>query len=201
MNTKEKHSVNKIMETARTLFLRFGLRKVSVEEICREAGVSKMSFYRNFKDKDEIAAKVLVKYFTERMETFELILKENILFEERLKKIVSIKMEGFRNAGDEIIKDILSDRESEAGKALGNLIEEQTSRTRKIFEDLQKKGDIRKDIRVELIIHLVEGIWKSFSDEKLLELYPDKSQLYQEFFKAVYYGLLPEQQTKIRRRL
>ena len=201
MNRKEKHSVNKIMETARTLFLKFGLRKVSVEEICREAGVSKMSFYRNFKDKDEIAAKVLVKYFTERMETFELILKENILFEERLKKIVSIKMEGFSNAGDEIIKDILLDRESEAGKALGNLIEEQTSRTRKIFEDLQKKGDIRKDIRVELIIHLVEGIWKSFSDEKLLELYPDKSQLYQELFKAVYYGLLPEQQTKIRRRL
>ena len=77
----EKPSVQKLLRTAKSLFFRFGIRKVSVVEICMEAGVSKMTFYRHFKNRDDIAIQVLGNYFTKRMETFELIFRENIQFE------------------------------------------------------------------------------------------------------------------------
>jgi AcrR family transcriptional regulator len=36
----------RIASTAEKLFMKFGIRRVSVEEICREASVSKMTFYK-----------------------------------------------------------------------------------------------------------------------------------------------------------
>ena len=44
-----------ILNTARQLFWKHGIRRVSVEEVCREAGVSKMTFYRSFPNKIELA--------------------------------------------------------------------------------------------------------------------------------------------------
>ena len=196
MAQDEKPAVARLMGAAKALFFRFGIRKVSVEEICREAGLSKMTFYRHFKDKDEIAIRVLKRYFGERMEIAEMILQEEAPFVDKLRRIAALKMQGLKDADDEMIREVMSDRESKPGKALGELLEGQARRTKQIFIDLQKKGDLRKDVRVELILSLIEGLWKSLSDEHLVGLYQDKSRLYEELFEAVYFGILPQKGTR-----
>jgi len=196
MAQDEKPAVARLMGAAKALFFRFGIRKVSVEEICREAGLSKMTFYRYFKDKDEIAIRVLKRYFGERMEIVEMILQEEAPFVDKLRRIAALKMQGLKDADDEMIREVMSDRESKPGKALGELLEGQARRTKQIFIDLQKKGDLRKDVRVELILSLIEGLWKSLSDEHLVGLYQDKSRLYEELFEAVYFGILPQKGTR-----
>lgn len=47
-----------IVEAARKLFTQYGYKKVSMDEIAKEAGVTKKTVYAYFKDKDE-----LFKYF------------------------------------------------------------------------------------------------------------------------------------------
>ena len=47
-----------IIESARELFTRYGYKKVSMNEIAEEAGVTKKTVYSYFKDKDE-----LLRYF------------------------------------------------------------------------------------------------------------------------------------------
>ncbi|WP_295685528.1 TetR/AcrR family transcriptional regulator [uncultured Nevskia sp.] len=50
---------DRILDTARGLFYRYGLRAVGVEAIASEAGTNKMSFYRCFPSKDELIAEYL----------------------------------------------------------------------------------------------------------------------------------------------
>jgi AcrR family transcriptional regulator len=50
---------DRIMETASSLFYRYGIRAVSVDTIASEAGTNKMSFYRKFVSKDELVAEYL----------------------------------------------------------------------------------------------------------------------------------------------
>lgn len=50
---------DRILQTARALFYRNGLRAVGVEAIACEAGTNKMSFYRCFPSKDELIAEYL----------------------------------------------------------------------------------------------------------------------------------------------
>ncbi len=55
-------AAEKIMQVARDLFYRQGIRAIGVDEIVRTAGVTKPSLYRSFASKDELAACYLRQY-------------------------------------------------------------------------------------------------------------------------------------------
>jgi AcrR family transcriptional regulator len=55
-------AADKILDVARDLFYREGIRAIGVDEIVRRAGVTKPSLYRNFPSKDELAASYLRHY-------------------------------------------------------------------------------------------------------------------------------------------
>lgn len=50
---------DRIFETAKDLFYRYGIRAVGVESIASEADATKMSLYRNFSSKDELVAECM----------------------------------------------------------------------------------------------------------------------------------------------
>ena len=52
--TKRSRKETQIVETAEDLFTNHGIRRVTVEEIWRRAGVSKMTFYKYFANKIEL---------------------------------------------------------------------------------------------------------------------------------------------------
>lgn len=61
-----------IVEAARKLFTKYGYKKVSMDEIAKEAGVTKKTVYAYFKDKDE-----LFKYFIfEEVDVMKKLVKE-----------------------------------------------------------------------------------------------------------------------------
>ncbi len=50
---------DRILDAACDLFYRHGIRAVGVDAIASEAGTNKMSFYRSFPSKDDLAAEYL----------------------------------------------------------------------------------------------------------------------------------------------
>ena len=65
-------SKDKIVEAARKLFYKYGFKKVSMDEIANEAGVTKRTIYMYFKSKED-----LLKYFIqEEIENMKEIVEE-----------------------------------------------------------------------------------------------------------------------------
>lgn len=60
--TRPPRAADRIMAVARKLFYREGIRAIGVDEIVRQAGVTKPSLYRSFASKDELAATYLRDY-------------------------------------------------------------------------------------------------------------------------------------------
>ena len=63
--------VNNIIKTAGELFFRLGIRSVSIDDICRELGMSKKTFYVYFASKDELIEQMLqanLNYIDGKME-------------------------------------------------------------------------------------------------------------------------------------
>lgn len=58
----EPRAAEKILNVARDLFYRQGIRAIGVDEIVKTAGVTKPSLYRSFPSKDELAASYLRYY-------------------------------------------------------------------------------------------------------------------------------------------
>jgi AcrR family transcriptional regulator len=60
MNTEASESRNKkLYDAAEPLFVRFGFRKTTVEDICKEAGISKRTFYDSFNDKSDFFSRMV----------------------------------------------------------------------------------------------------------------------------------------------
>lgn len=49
----------KIMDVAGKLFFKFGIRSVSIDDICKELGMSKKTFYASFPTKDDLVGSLL----------------------------------------------------------------------------------------------------------------------------------------------
>lgn len=61
METKDTLTKNYIFEGFYNLLKKNNCEDISVSDICKKAGVSRMSFYRNFKSKDDLINKSLEK--------------------------------------------------------------------------------------------------------------------------------------------
>jgi len=51
----------KILKTASDLFLKYGLRSVTIDDICNELHISKKTFYAHFKQKEELVESLLAQ--------------------------------------------------------------------------------------------------------------------------------------------
>ncbi|MBV6640116.1 MAG: TetR/AcrR family transcriptional regulator [Cyclobacteriaceae bacterium] len=57
----------KILEGAETLFMRYGVRSVSMDDVAREVSVSKKTIYQHFNHKDDLVTEAARNYLTGEM--------------------------------------------------------------------------------------------------------------------------------------
>ncbi len=190
MDKPSSPKFRELVQTARDLFFRHGIKRVTVEEICQKAGVSRMMFYRYFRNKDAIAMYILEQIFSDAWSKFDEILAEDIPFEEKIRRIAAVKMEMADEYSREFLNELLADEDSECGKFLMKQRKESYEFTRKIYTDAQERGDIRKDIKIDFIMFVMEYLAGIIKDERVQSMYPDMSQLVHEMFALLFYGML-----------
>jgi AcrR family transcriptional regulator len=180
-----------IIKTSHDLFWKFGIRRVTIEEICREASVSKMTFYRFFSNKSEVAKAVIKDLFDEMEKDYRNLMKQDIPFEEKIKKQLLMKFEGTREISPELVKDIYEDQTTDRFKYWKSRADKMLQLVYEDYAHAQKMGWIRKDIKLEYIIYMSNKAAEIVSDKNLQKLYPDMQTLIMEIANMFFYGVLP----------
>lgn len=192
MNNK-KHL--KILATGRDLFWKHGFKRVSIEEICQKAEVSKMTFYRIFPNKIELAKAVFDKEANEGLRKFKDVLNEESTSSEKIRKIMLMKMDGTHNISNEFLQDFYNDREL----GLKEYIEEKTRQSwNEILDDFkqaQEKGWFRSDMKPEFLFYFSQKMGELLVDENLVKLYRTPQQLLLELTNFFAYGISPRDPT------
>jgi len=180
-----------ILDTSRVLFWKYGYRRVTIEEICREAKVSKMTFYRFFPNKLELARAVFDCVADEGLQKFREILKEVSSPSEKMKKIIRLKLEGTNNISNEFLNDFYNN--PELGLAI--YIEEQTKvlwlEIIELFRKGQADGWIRKDLNLEFMFLFMQKATSVLTDKEILKLYTSPQDLIMELANMFVYGVSP----------
>ncbi len=55
---------NKILDRCERLFLRYGIKSVTMDDVSRELGISKKTLYQYFENKEELVYKITMNHFT-----------------------------------------------------------------------------------------------------------------------------------------
>ncbi len=86
MNSKNSKTDIRIYLAAERLFLRFGYSRTSISHICSTAGVSRPFFYKHFRDKQELLARLLFQVAREGVTGWQNSLRNAPSLEQRIAK-------------------------------------------------------------------------------------------------------------------
>lgn len=186
-----QNAENKLLEAGRELLWKYGFRKVSVEDICKRAGVSKMTFYRYFENKSELTKQVLNKVVSEGTDNFRKILTDDSSVADKMQRFIHLKMDGTKEISREFVEEIYNDPGSELQQFMIKLTTDTWIGILEEFKDAQARGVFRKDFKPEILLAMSRGFLELIADPKLNSLYSNTQEMIVEMTNLMTFGIAP----------
>ena len=198
MNQKKNSKItlkDRILSKAKSRFVRFGFKKTTIEEICRDARVSRKSIYTHFKNKEDILVSLFIRE-TLRMRENSLQAAEHL--DDPVEKIKQMAFASFEYMEREPFLTTMLAKDEEIyapylQKKFNNYVQ---AGMINIIDELLQKGIEQKrirDIDTRLISYLLFKLFQSLAYARSIPSPPDVEGLKQEydkFFDLVINGFI-----------
>jgi AcrR family transcriptional regulator len=191
MENKKESRRETLINTGKDLFLKHGFRRVSIEDICKKAGISKMTFYRYFANKTELARTVYSTLMEEGLQEFRKIMNDDCSPQDKIRKMLLLKLEGTNQISQEFLVDFYTSREA----GLKDFV---MARTRELWlevigdiREAQKQGTFREDFNPGFFYLVSQKLTESLDDPEISKLFDNPQAMIMELANLLMYGIAP----------
>jgi len=190
----KQEKFDSIIDTAKKLFARYGLRKTSIDDLARMARVAKATIYNYFGSKDRIYLEVLRIEADEILKKILLSVNEKDSPKDKLFTFAAAKFRYTRNA----VNILNLDREGSknlfpgAEQIRNNLFEQEIKIIQAILSEGVAAGKFYLNdaaFSARTIAHALKGFelnWLVHESREKIEYYLD------EFLNTIFFGMLKE---------
>ena len=178
-----------IINTSMDLFLKFGMKRVTVEEICSTAKVSKMTFYKYFPNKIELVKHLLDTISEMIVSKISELRKLNISFTDKINLWIEFRLEITSKYSKEFIDEFFNADEKLA-TFINQMNKNNFTHFVKFITDAQKTGEVRQDIIPEFIPFVLDNLYGLVKNDDVNRLYPDILKLTRELNNFFFYGIM-----------
>ncbi len=196
-NINESVSKSKLIGSGKALFYKYGYRKVTVEEICRDSKLSKMTFYRFFENKNHLVRHILAELSEEGMMVYREIMASDLTFEDKIRETIRMKRDVAKLYSEEFLKDIYLDQDGEMMPFLQKLSSEALAVVMDDYRRAQQQGQIRKDLNINFIPYFLNQMNVMVNDPALLAMYGDIHGIMTELTNLFFYGILQSREASV----
>ncbi len=188
LNTRQK-----IFDTALQLFNKKGYDRVTVDDVCKKAGISKGTFYNYFKSKDQIIIEEFLKidhYYQEMLP--EINSKESYL--ERMKTFARLSLKYISEQGAPTVRIAYYSQLSPSIKTSPIVSPKRPlyQMAERLAREAQENGELRGDIPSEEIANTVIRAMRGIIYEWCLHNGKfDLEEAGEELVQILVHGLLP----------
>jgi AcrR family transcriptional regulator len=189
--TKKKRSKKQqqLLDTSQELFWKHGVSRVTVTEICEKAGVSKMTFYRLFDNKTELAKELLLELGEQGLRQFQEVRKEELSFPEKIRKMIALKRENTGLISEELIQDIYQNEALGLMKFLEAHAQRVMGEFQDFIEEAQAKGEISPSIKPAFVLFFLNQIQQWLAEPQVTQLFDDPQDMIMEVTNLFFYGI------------
>ncbi len=194
MKNNNPPKYNQLLETGASLFQKYGLKRITVEEICKVANISKMTFYKFFKNKQDLVNHIWDIKYKEGWKKFDEIEAMNAPFTEKVQMILKLKEESAKELGPEFMKEY-AELVPEFLERYSEQYQESMQRFADFIKDHQKKGEVRASMRPDFFLKAISKLMELAQDRELLESYDSIKDFALEINNFMFYGIMPPPKT------
>jgi len=186
MKVDNRHTQERVLETAKQLMLEFGLKGVNMDKLAKQSGVAKATLYKIIGSKEDLITKITVDFFAD---TFGHIF-ESILSKKSYQNFSKTDIENFASLAVGKMRVIQKQVFLEyplIEKQVGIYMEGYKVKIVAKFKKLQDSGDITQDIAPANIYSFFRTIFmqmvmSSYSD---FEVKNQLIEMYHVFFRGL----------------
>jgi len=175
--------MKEIIEKVSVLYMKYGIKSVTMDDVARELGISKKTLYQYFTDKDDLVKKVvdyqmdrqhecMKDFASAKVNAIEELLMVSKLIADFLKSVNPSVTYDIQKYYPEIWKNISSDRRDH----IYNQIADNMKRG-------IKEGLYRKDLIIDIIAHIY--LFR-LENAQMLDIINENKYTYEEIFNTFF---------------
>ena len=195
---EERDTKDKILKGAEGLFMKYGVRSISMDDIARHLSVSKKTLYQHFADKEDIVTQVCQEHMESKWKKFEAIRKQAANAIDELA-MLSVRL---KEDMEEMNPALLFDLKKYHPKALavwerykGTCMND--SLKQNLVQGIQE-GYYRADINVDILSTANMCLSEMAFDDKVFPHDKFKfSEIQMQLFEQFVYGITTEKGRKL----
>lgn len=193
---KKSEKFEAITAAAKSLFWKHGIRRVTIDEICQDAGVSKMTCYKYFSNKTAIAKYLIEDMFESGIKAYKEIYHSDISYEEKVKKMLDLKMSNSHEMSQELLDDIYKNQDEELSETIETIKKRMIGIYLDDIREAQKIKEIRDDVKPEFMLYFLNNLTEMLTDQRLVSIYSNPQQMISEVMTFFFYGIMPRKNGK-----
>ena len=179
-----------VLSIAAELFQKHGIKRITIEEICQSARVSKMTFYKYFRNKNDLVRYLWQNAYDQSLQQFDDIRAMEIPFENKLQLFLKMKEEISAKISYQFALDYFYSS-PELKSFFEDLFNLGVSRFLDFIKESQIKGEVRADIHPEFLLAVLNNVKQIVKDESLVNNYASYKDFVLEINNFIFYGISP----------
>lgn len=176
----------RVVAKASMLFMRNGIKSVTMDNIAGQMGISKRTLYENFRDKDELLMECFIYQSKEVQKEFEKIAVTCANSMELLLRIFFYTWRKLRNTNRNFYSDM-----KKYHPAISSLFEkdkeERVRNAEQLLEQGKREGLIRPDLKIEIVLMLLGA---QFEMLKNSEEFDTSRYSFIEIFETIFINFI-----------
>ena len=176
----------RVVAKASMLFMRNGIKSVTMDNIAGQMGISKRTLYENFRDKDELLMECFIYQSKEAQKEFEKIAVTCANSMELLLRIFFYIWRKLRNTNRNFYSDM-----KKYHPAISSLFEkdkeERVRNAEQLMEQGKREGLIRPDLKIEIVLMLLGA---QFEMLKNSEEFDTSRYSFIEIFETIFINFI-----------
>jgi len=190
MSSVNSKKYEKLIATGRSLFWKYGIKRVTIDEICRESSVSKMTFYKYFKNREDFACTILNEIVEDGLKVYSEIMSGDMSFQKKVEKIIEFKIKMSENMSYEVMHDIYSGAFPKLREMMIKRSNENIAILMNDFRKAQEAGEITRDFDLKFVLYFLNKSIEIVNDKELNKIYNTPQELIGAFVKFFFYGIV-----------
>lgn len=180
-----------IEHKAKELFWKHGFKKVTIDEICKKANVSRKTFYTIYENKNALVLYILNETI-EKMKTENIkVLESDISFGEKMEIMLDRKLKFSKTISLEFIADLYSPDAGEVSDYFQHYIKESVDLSREFFRRAQEKGEMNPNLNLDFVMWIIQKLGDFCSMPELIAMFPNAESMTRQLAEYSLYGIMP----------
>lgn len=177
--------------TAKDLFWKHGFKKVSIEEICKKASVSRKTFYTLYENKTALVLYILKEMSDEAFVETRRIIDGEGSFAQKLEKMLALKFERSKDFSMEFVADFYNPDATDILEYFNKIVAESMTLVYDFYKNAQEKGEMNPELNLDYVMWMMQKQVELCRTAELLAMFPDVESMTRQISQSIIYGIMP----------